>query len=79
MLFSPTPHRVLGNQHGGRGYNDLQNWLDMTSRENPYRDLFVCVTLEWFLPFGLPTRFANLGAENNKSPQSFLLRNFLYT
>ena len=29
-----------GNQHGGRKYddyfNDLQNWLDMTSHENPY-------------------------------------------
>ena len=24
-----------GNQHGGRKYDDLQNWLDMTSHENP--------------------------------------------
>ena len=22
-------------QHGGRPYDDLQNWLDMTSLENP--------------------------------------------
>ena len=24
-----------GNQHGGREFDDLQNWLDMASRENP--------------------------------------------
>ena len=24
-----------GNQHGDRGYDDLQNWLDMTSQEIP--------------------------------------------
>ena len=26
---------LRGNQHGGREYDDLQNWLDMTSHENP--------------------------------------------
>ena len=26
---------LRGNQHGGRKYDDLQNWLDMTSHENP--------------------------------------------
>ena len=26
---------LRGNQHGGRRYDDLQNWLDMTSHENP--------------------------------------------
>ena len=24
-----------GNHHGGREYGDLQNWLDMTSHEDP--------------------------------------------
>ena len=24
-----------GNQHGGRKYDDLQNWLNMTTHENP--------------------------------------------
>ena len=24
-----------GNQHGGHENDDLQNWLDMTSHENP--------------------------------------------
>ena len=72
VVFSKLYHSVyLGNQHGGREYDDLQNYLDMMSHETSYRDLFVCVTLEWFLLFGLPTRFANLGAENNKSPQMF--------
>ena len=30
-------YRVMlrGNQHGGREYDDLQNWPDMTSHENP--------------------------------------------
>ena len=26
---------LRGNQHGGGEYDDLQNWLDMTSHENP--------------------------------------------
>ena len=26
---------LRGNQHGGFEYDDLQNWLDMTSHENP--------------------------------------------
>ena len=26
---------LRGNQHGGREYDDLQNWLDMMSHENP--------------------------------------------
>ena len=26
---------LRGNQHGGCEYDDLQNWLDMTSHENP--------------------------------------------
>ena len=38
----PIPHSVKGNQHGIREYDDLQNWLDMTSHENP---LLVVTTL----------------------------------
>ena len=26
---------LRGNQHGGREYDDLRNWLDMASHENP--------------------------------------------
>ena len=26
---------LRGNQHGGCEYDDLQNWIDMTSHENP--------------------------------------------
>ena len=26
---------LRGNQHGGHENDDLQNWLDMTSHENP--------------------------------------------
>ena len=26
---------LRGNQHGGREYDDLQNWLHMTSHEKP--------------------------------------------
>ena len=26
---------LRGNQHGGRKYDDLQNWLEMISHENP--------------------------------------------
>ena len=26
---------LRGNQHGGREFVDLQNWLHMTSHENP--------------------------------------------
>ena len=28
-----------GNQQGGREYDDLQNWLDITSHENPLLQL----------------------------------------
>ena len=29
---------LRGNQHGGREYDDLQNWLDMTSHKNLIND-----------------------------------------
>ena len=28
-----------GNQHGGREYDDLQNFRDMTSHENPQKSM----------------------------------------
>ena len=31
-----------GNQHGGRECDDLQNWLHMTSHENPKKFIFIC-------------------------------------
>ena len=34
LLFFAIPGHVKGNQHGGRE-DDLQNWLAMTSHENP--------------------------------------------
>ena len=34
VVFSYTSN-AKGNQHGGRKLDDLQNWLDMTSHENP--------------------------------------------
>ena len=38
--FSLYLHTWTGNQHGGRECDDLQNLLDMTSHENPYRIRF---------------------------------------
>ena len=35
LLYFPIPGFTKGNQHGGREWDDLQNWLDMTSHENP--------------------------------------------
>ena len=35
MLYFPILGHAKGNQHGGREKDDLQNWLDMTSHENP--------------------------------------------
>ena len=34
-----------GNQHGGHEYNDLQNWFDMTSHENPL--LYLAAAMMW--------------------------------
>ena len=35
-MFSNTlPCKEETNMHGGCEYDDLQNWLDMTSHENP--------------------------------------------
>ena len=42
-MLSNTYH-VKGNQHGSCEYDDLQNWLDMTSHENPL--LHGCVYFE---------------------------------
>ena len=35
LIYFPIPGHAKGNQHGGRKYDDLQNWLDMTSHKNP--------------------------------------------
>ena len=35
MFCFPILAGAKGNQYGGREYDDLQNWLDMTSHENP--------------------------------------------
>ena len=34
LSYFPIPGHAKGNQHGGRK-DDWQNWLDMTSHENP--------------------------------------------
>ena len=35
FVVFPIPDHAKGNQHGGRKYEDLHDWLDMTSHENP--------------------------------------------
>ena len=37
------PVHAKGNQHGGRKLDDLQNWLDMTSHENPLFGADQCI------------------------------------
>ena len=43
---------LRGNQHGGCKYDDLQNWLDMTSLENPLLRYFflLCMSPEVVMP-----------------------------
>ena len=38
--FSQNRPMQVGNQHGGREYDNLQNLLDMTSHENPLYALY---------------------------------------
>ena len=35
---------LRGNQHGGREYDDLQSWLDMTSHEKPVLGMDIYIT-----------------------------------
>ena len=41
LLCFSIPGCVEGNQHGGCEYDDLQNWFDMTSHENPWQYTWV--------------------------------------
>ena len=57
---------LRGNQHGGRKYDDLQNWLNMTSHENPL--LFAFVHKHLFAKLKpISSRIAMRGSRGDKS------------